>query len=214
MSDYDLPRDPLGLEAVDREIRIGELRGRLEEHGMESMGVSDDCPPEIEEEFLKGVFEYESAPVSCQFDVLLQSGMQLPAPESLDDATLHTKLWEIFHALAQRDVYVERTDHLSDRQLYEHLWHDSLREQVAIMPAGSGWINHIDILGGCSEEDNELSLRYYDDEETRRHWAEDFPDYVIPPHEDPPFDRDRLLPRPPEPDAPEAGDGFELDDET
>lgn len=67
-----------------------------------------------------------------------------------------------------------------------------------MMPAGSGWINLIDILGGCSEEDIKLSQRYYDDEETRRRWAEDFPEDVIPPREDPPFQRDKLLPRPPE----------------
>ena len=62
------------------------------------------------------------------------------------------------------------------------------------MKAGSGWVNHIDVIGGGSEEDIEIGLRYYDTEEQRGHWAKDFPDDVIPPHEAPPFDRDRHLP--------------------
>ncbi|HMN39523.1 MAG TPA: hypothetical protein PKE29_01670 [Phycisphaerales bacterium] len=200
------PPDPLDLGPVDRAIRINEIEQRLEDMGAESMGVSGDCPPDIQEQFLSGVLAYETAPVSCQFDRLVQDGIELPSPDSLDEAALHAKLWEIVHALAARDVYLERTDHLSDRELYEHLWSDSLREEVPIMPAGSGWINHIDILGGCSEEDIQLAQRYYDDEETRRRWAEDFPDDTIPPHEDPPFQRDRLLPRPPEPGAGEMTD--------
>ena len=156
MASSDLPRDPLDLDPVDRAIRINELEERLDEMGVESMQVSDDCPPGVQEQFLSSVLDYESAPISCQFDRLVQDGVELPRPETLDDAALHAKLWEVVRALAKRDVYIEHTDHLSDRELYERLWSDSLRENVPIMPAGSGWINHIDILGGCSEEDIKL----------------------------------------------------------
>ncbi len=66
----------------------------------------------------------------------------------------------------------------------------------------SAW--HIDILGSGSEADNDLWLKHYADEETRQHWLKDFPDDEIPPHEDPPYDRDRHLPQatygPPEED--------------
>jgi hypothetical protein len=53
---------------------------------------------------------------------------------------------------------------------------------------------HLDILGGCSDEDLRLHLKYYADEEQRRSWLKDCPDYDMPAHEDPPYDRDRLLP--------------------
>jgi len=39
-------------------------------------------------------------------------------------------------------------------------------------------------------------MRYYADEEWRRRFQEEFPDFVMPEHEDPPYDRDRLLPHP------------------
>jgi len=204
--DQQLPEDPLNLESIDRQIRINELAERAKDLGVSSMGFSEDCPPQTQEDFLSSIEVFETAPISTQFEQLTKDGCELPPPDSLDDAALHAKLWEIANALAERDVYLERTDHLSDRELYEHLWHESLREEVRMLPRGSGWINHIDILGGCSEEDIQISLRYYDDEETRQHWAKDFPEDVIPPHEHPPFDRDRHLPQPPPPPLYECDD--------
>jgi hypothetical protein len=212
MTSPELPHDPLDLDAVDRDIRINELEERLEDMGMASMGIDDDRAPHIHEQFLKSILDYESAPISCQFEALIQAGIDLPEPAALDAAALHAKLWEVVRALAARDVYLSRTNHLSDRELYECLWTDLLREEGPIMPAGSGWINHIDILGSGSEEDIKLGQRYYDDEETRRRWAEDFPDDVIPPHEDPPFNRDHLLPRPPKPEMLECDDIDEADE--
>ncbi|MFZ4573804.1 MAG: hypothetical protein ACOYN0_05360 [Phycisphaerales bacterium] len=206
MPSSDSPSDPLELEAVDRAIRINELEHQLEALGAGSLGASHECPPAIHEQFLSGILAFETAPLASQFERLLEAGVELPTPVELDDAALHAKLWEIVHALAKRDTYLERTDHLSDRELYVQLWSDTLRERTPVLPAGSGWISRIDMLGGCSEEDIKLSQRYYDDEQTRRDWAQQFPDDVIPPHEDPPFQRDRLLPRPPEPRAGELPD--------
>ena len=127
---------------------------------------------------------------------LEQGGVKLPSPEDLDDAALASKLWGVIHALARFRTFLESTNHLSDRKLYTHLWQDSLRESTPCLPAGSGWNCHLDLIGSGSDEDNDLYLRYYADAETREHWRADFPKDEIPPHEDPPFDRDRLLPRP------------------
>lgn len=55
---------------------------------------------------------------------------------------------------------------------------------------------HLDVLGGCSEEDLILSMRYYSDDEERVEWQKDFPDFPMPPKEKPPYDRDRMLPQP------------------
>jgi hypothetical protein len=38
-------------------------------------------------------------------------------------------------------------------------------------------------------------LKYYADEDARRDWLKDFPDYDMPVHENPPYDRDRDLPQ-------------------
>ena len=207
MSEENAPLgDPLELEGVDREIRINELEEQAKELGMRSSFVSENCPREVHERFLRDKLHFESGPRSTQFAELVNDGVEMPAPESLDDAALFLKLWEVINTLADRKVFLSRTNHLADRQLYEHLWSKSLREEVTIMPADSGWRNYIDILGGCSEEDMELDLCYYMTEECRQHWAKDFPSDVIPPHEDPPFDRDRLLPREDDEFVDEGGD--------
>jgi len=55
----------------------------------------------------------------------------------------------------------------------------------------------IDLTGSGSEEDNQIYLKYYADAEHRIQWALDWPDDIIPDHENPPFDRDRHLPQSP-----------------
>ena len=41
-----------------------------------------------------------------------------------------------------------------------------------------------------------LYLKYYADDDFRQTWQQDFPSDPIPKHEDPPYDRDGLLPKP------------------
>lgn len=54
---------------------------------------------------------------------------------------------------------------------------------------------HRSPIGGCSEQHVLVDLRYCADEDYREDWAKQFPEDPLPPHEDPPFDRDRLLPQ-------------------
>ncbi len=194
MPDEQSQPEPLDLDAVDRAIRINELQQQAEDLGMVSHGVSDDGPPQVRGQFLRNIVDYESAPLTTRFHQLVDAGVVMAPPDKLSESALHAKLWEVINTLAARRIFLYHTNHLSDRDLYKQLWSDSLREEVADLPAASGWTCHIDLIGSGSDEDITIGLRYYDDEEQRRRWAQDFPDFPIPPHEDPPFDRDRLLP--------------------
>ena len=185
-------------EAEDeRDKRIEDLKRRAEKLCDGQMEVSslDDCPAEMEESFWEHVVDYEEAPWTTHFHQLESAGVSLPPPDSLNDQELTAKLWEVIQKLALLQVFIEQTDHLSDRELYQHLWAESLREETKALPlsADSAW--HIQMLGSGSEEDNQLYLKYYADDEWRRHWHKDFPSDPIPEHEDPPYDRDRLLPK-------------------
>jgi hypothetical protein len=191
----------------DREKRIPEdkieaLKRRAEElcGGQMEVGSLDDypaeVPAEVEEGFWKHVVDYEEAPWTTHFQQLENAGVSLPPRDSLKDEELTAKLLEVIQKLALLHVFIEQTDHLSDRELYTHLWTDSLREESKAMPmvAGSAW--HLQLLGNCSEEDMLLYLKYYADDDFRWHWQQDFPSDPIPRHEDPPYNRDRLLPKP------------------
>ncbi len=180
------------------EERIEDLKRRAEElcGGQMEVGTLDDYPAEVEEGFWKHVVDYEEAPWTTNFQQLENAGVSLPPPDSLTDEELTAKLWEVIQKLALLHVFVEQTDHLSDRELYTHLWTDSLREETKTLALAANSAYHIQLLGSYSEEDMVLYLKYYADEDWRRQWHKDWPNDPIPAHEDPPYDRDRLLPKP------------------
>ena len=182
----------------DRDKRIEDLKRRVEElcGGQMELCGPNDCAAETEEAFWKHVVDYEEAPWTTHFHQLESAGVSLPSPDSLNDQELTAKLWEVIHKLALLRVFIEQTDHLSDRELYRHLWTNSLREETKMLAPVSNSAWHIQILGGGSEEDNQLYLKYYADEASRQQWHEDFPNDPLPAHEDPPYDRDSLLPTP------------------
>ena len=148
----------------------------------------------LREQFWEHVVDFEEAEWITSFDLLVQGGMELSPPEELDDAQLNSKLWEVIRGLAMLRMFLYSTDHLSDRELYEELWHEVLREESPVMPIDDDSACHIDLVSSGSEEDNELYLRYYADEEDRQLWAKDWPNDAMPAHETPPYDRDRHLP--------------------
>ena len=193
--------DPEHLDDVDREIRINELKEQARElaGGEMTSSESGNVPPEISEQFWQNVVDTERGGWTSARRQLQEDRVALPAPEELSDAALAAKLDEIFGRLAARRTFFMHTDHLSDRQLYECLVSDLLDEAFpdmsAVSPTG---VYVIDLVGSGSEEDTQVYHRYYADDGDRRSWREEFPDYEMPPHEDPPYDRDRRLPPPPE----------------
>jgi hypothetical protein len=186
-------------EEQKRKQHIREMKEQLRQHngGVEPAYGCNFPNSKMEEKFLEQILFMEGANEQPLFDILKQNGVQLPKPKVLDDEHLHDKLWEIINNMARLGCYLSSTDHLSDRQLYEVLWKDILREPTSVCPDDPTVSCNIDILGGCSEEDMLLRLKYYADEDERLDWADEYPDDSIPPHESLPYDRDRHLPAPP-----------------
>jgi hypothetical protein len=176
--------------------RIAALEAQLKQlsGGKAVFGRPGPMPDAEYERFLRRVVAFDVGPFTTNLEQLARRGIELPAPDSLDDDTLRAKLQETITALAELSVFVSHTDHLSDRELYVHLWTESLREEVPDVEDDSIW--HLSMLGGCSLEDNRTYLTFYADEEERRSWLEDFPDYEMPAHKSLPYDRDRYLPQP------------------
>ena len=167
--------DPLGLEKVDAEIQA-------QKQSNEQSGTT-------------GVERAEGwqRPV----DQLRRAGVSLLPPDELTDETITAKLWELLHHLACQSFYALNTNHLNDRELYAALWTKGLRDE-ALLPGKSktrGWFH--DFLGSGSDEDMQISLRYYASDEERAEHAREWPEDPIPPKEQPPFNRDWRLPKGP-----------------
>ena len=181
---------------IDQRIRINELRESAREVAGGEMFAweADDVSPEISEQFWTNVLAIENARLTTNMRQLERMGVDVPSPNGLDDRQLHAKLWEVIHGLAKLRTFLSSTDHLNDRQLYGLLWGDLLRQEVEDLPNDAGWTCHLDILGGCSDEDLQLRLTYYADELDREMWEAEFPEDTMPVHVDPPYDRDSKLP--------------------
>jgi hypothetical protein len=184
------------FEDDDQETRIKKLRQELEKLGG-STTTLESMPADMEEEFLRHVLEYETAEPISLLRLLENSGLDVPAPDQLDATSLTTKLKEVIQRMATLGAYLLHTNHLSDRELYEYLYRDGLREEAVLFPENPSYAYMIDLTGSGSDEDNSIYLKYYADEEHRKQWALDWPDDPIPEHEDPPFDRDSSLPQSP-----------------
>jgi hypothetical protein len=165
--------DPLGLKMIDAEIQA--------EHGGDGGLASPEC-------------ETWQRPI----DQPRRTGAGPIPPDELTDETLAAKLWELLHHLACRGYFILSTDHQSDRELYTALWERGLRDD-AILPQKKaltgGWFH--DFLGGGSDEDTQIFLRYYASDEERLEHADTWPDDPMPPREKPPYHRDWRLPKGP-----------------
>ena len=179
-----------------QEERIAKLRAELEKLGG-STTTLESMPADMEEEFLRHVLEYETAEPISLLKLLENSGMQVPASDTLDDDALKVKLKELIERMSQLGAFLLHTNHLSDRELYDFLCREGLREEAVLFPENPSYAYMIDLTGSGSDADNEIYLKYYADVEHRRRWAHDWPEDPLPEHEDPPFDRDRFLPQSP-----------------
>src|SRR4030095_8994499 len=134
-------------EEPNREVRIAKLRAKLERLGGTVTGPLESMPAEVEEEFLRHVLEYESAEPISLLTWLAKSGIEVPAPDQLDDKRLAIKLQEVIYGMAYVGAYLLHTNHLSDRELYEFL-SDCLTEEVVVFPENPDYAYIIDMIGG------------------------------------------------------------------
>ena len=186
-------------EEPNREARIAKLRAKLEKLGGTLTGPLESMPADMAEEFLRHILEYESAEPISLLTWLANLGIEVPASHQLDDRRLSIKLQEVIYGMAYVGAYLLHTNHLSDRELYE-LLSDCLTEEVVLFPENPDYAYIIDMIGGVesgSDQDIQTYLKYYAEEKDRVKWGHDWPGDKIPKHEDPPFDRDRTLPRSP-----------------
>ena len=130
-------------------------------------------------------------------DLLARDGFCIQDPEWNDGDAVHQKLWQLIHKLADLHIYLNNTDHLSDRELFTHLKDEFLTDPFVDghLPGANSFL-HIDLIGHGSEKDLTYFLKYYADEDERREISEEYPDLVLPEPAKHPHNRDKSLPQP------------------
>ena len=181
---------------AEREQRITAIKEQLQRIAGGKMVCHESPSMSLEqrEQFWERILACESeGPYTSDFERLVKRGIELPAPDTVDDAILTVKLWEVIHALDELHVMLECTNHLSDRELYTQLWSHSLRVEVPVSDYEDDGDWHLDMVSTGSEENIRAWLMYYADEKTRLRWQKNHPDYDMPARARAPYDRDRVL---------------------
>lgn len=166
-------RDDSGTQPandVDVLLRNAQLREAIEPYADESLHVLSlvRWTTEQENEFLEAMLEWETAPV-LPIRRWFEPELELPHPNRLSDEAVSQVLYDVLSRLCEKKIVLERTDHLSDRQLYVILYRD-------ILPSPEKHICRRDWLcWRCVDEElhPEIWLTYYATERERRKWAEE-----------------------------------------
>lgn len=187
----DLERRRLQQRLVELRNQIHEISGGAAEFGPAGDGLS----LEDEVAFLENIVAFETAPRTTWLERLRSAGYAMPDPASLSDAEIGLEVWQAIQRLSELQAFLSHTNHFSDRELYEHLYHHTLPQETLDVAPNPDAACHLDLVGSGSDEDITCWLRYYADEKEREEWQAEFPDFVMPPAEKPPHDRDRLLPQ-------------------
>lgn len=170
------------VDEVDLLLANARLRDELEPYRDESIDPSiHRMPLRTENEYLASMLAWERAPalpIASWFTPVLE----VPSPESLEDADIATQLTDVIARLYSQRVVLRFTDHLSDRELYKIVYRD-------ILPCCE---KKVELPGKYLEwrciEDNETWLRYYASAVERRRFQEEH-DIDLPPSQEPPFRR-------------------------
>lgn len=133
-----------GYEArreAQRRLRA-EAIDRLQDEAKRAGGITDRL-------YWTMVYDFELAPLTTNLAQLRELGIEVPPADTLDEAMLSARLWEVIEGLARLNVYLVSTDHLTDRELYDRLERRVLREEVREVPPEPGVREYIDL--GASE---------------------------------------------------------------
>ncbi|MEM9825507.1 MAG: hypothetical protein AAF958_02900 [Planctomycetota bacterium] len=170
------------LGDVDLLLINARLRDELEPYRDESIdGSVTRMSLRAENEYLASILAWERAP-ALPIAQWFHPPLEIPSPDSLGDKELAAELQTVIQRLAGNGVFLQMTDHLSDRDLYRVIYRDILPccEKRVDLPGKK--------LRWQCVEDNETYLKFYATAVERRRFQEEY-DLPLPRAQKPPFPR-------------------------
>jgi hypothetical protein len=112
----------------NRSVQLEEEIMRLAE-GNAQFWKSEDCPPEVLESNLEDILNFESVGNGTSlFEGLRDNGIDLPHPDTLNEALSFRKVLEIFKALDELRIFLIGFENMSAKEVYSTLWNETLWE--------------------------------------------------------------------------------------
>ena len=159
-------------EDVDEMLRNAELRSELEPYFDESISSVNvqHISLHSENEYLAAMLEWEMAPVVPIYR-WFEPELRPPHSSRLDDKDISKILGDIIASLYEKEIVLDFTDHLSDRELYQVICQDILPSREKKIDKRRGALHwDCSYIGGVS--DPTAWLTYYAGDEDRDDWAE------------------------------------------
>jgi hypothetical protein len=174
------------MSNVELLMQNARLRDEIEPFMDESVYLVDldRMSVDNENEFLHSLLAWERAPVLAIAN-WFEPELVLPSHLELDNEQLSIQLHQVIGRLYEKNILLEYTSHLSDRQLYCMIARDILPAQEKKVQLNDTFLRWqcIDIV-----EDEESWLRYYANDMERDMWHHET-GLKLPPRQDPPFQR-------------------------
>lgn len=174
------------MNEIDLLIQNATLRDELEPYYDDSLCAVDleHMSTQSENQYLQSLLAWERAPV-LPISQWFEPELCMAPMEHLDDDTLHSQLHQVIGRLYEKNIELECTGHLSDRQLYGLIMRDILPSQekrLGLSDAVLRW-QCLDPI-----QDEESWLRFYATPDERSEWAAQT-GLRLPPRERLPFSR-------------------------
>ncbi len=152
----------------------------------------DEKPRDVDNDELYELFE--CAPWTSGRNILQRRGFEPLRAEEIPEGQVAGRLWELLYALAAHRCFFDFTNAMADDAFYRYLdgWLDEPHQDVPLCL-------EMNCHHDCSGLEGSDEFLKYADDETRAMYQETDPALVLPPKETPPADRDRFMPRAPEP---------------
>lgn len=174
------------MSNVELLMQNARLRDEIEPYMDESVYLVDldRMTVDNENEFLHSLLAWERAPV-LPISSWFQPELVLSTHSDLDDEQLSFQLHQVIGRLYEKNILLEYTQHLSDRQLYCMIARDILPAQEKKVQLNDTFLRWqcIDIV-----EDEESWLRFYATDAERDVWHRET-GLRLPPSQEPPFKR-------------------------
>ena len=174
------------MSEINLLLQNAELRDQMEPFLDESVYLlrPERMSVRCENELLESLLTWERAPV-LPIAQWFEPELVLPEHHELDDSQLKQQLHQVIGRLFEKNIVLEMTDHLPDRQLYCLIVRDILpsEEKKITLKGNVIRMQCLDIV-----DDEESWLRYYATQQQRQTWSFEN-GHDLPPRESLPFPR-------------------------